>query len=299
MKNLLLLLLILLPWNAAATQYCGIEATLAEAHNETPVYTFTTSYEADPIGSYAVVHSSETYAYTCTTPTGSSCTSSEFPSSSSSTATLNPSQSGIYSVTVTLSVDCKLQMPPYITYFDETDTATSEPGIALPSTETGDDDDDDSTGDDDDDDSGETACTPSISYYVDEDGDNYGSTTSSAVLFCDTATTDETVGYVANNTDCDDADESVHPGISEDPRNYVDDDCDGTIAPYSTVAVPTSGETGDDDDDGNFNPADGGGGGCSLQSVAIPHAPVLGLMLFLVFIQLVSLRLRNQTRSNF
>lgn len=60
-------------------------------------------------------------------------------------------------------------------------------------------------------------------WYADVDGDGYGDIAISATS-CDGAPE----GYVADNTDCDDADSSVNPGAAE-VCNGVDDDCDGNI----------------------------------------------------------------------
>ncbi|HNP47160.1 MAG TPA: hypothetical protein PKM63_22890, partial [Panacibacter sp.] len=55
-------------------------------------------------------------------------------------------------------------------------------------------------------------------YYVDNDHDGFGSTTT-AMLCASTAP----VGYATNNTDCNDADAGVH----EPQLYYVDNDHDG------------------------------------------------------------------------
>ncbi len=58
------------------------------------------------------------------------------------------------------------------------------------------------------------------SYYVDADGDGYGSTTPTQSYF-PTAT----AGYSTNNTDCDDTNNTIYPGATE-LCNSIDDDCD-------------------------------------------------------------------------
>lgn len=59
-------------------------------------------------------------------------------------------------------------------------------------------------------------------YYVDADGDGFGSTVSAS--FCQ----DPGAGYALTNTDCDDAASSIYPGATE-TCNSIDDDCNGLI----------------------------------------------------------------------
>lgn len=61
-----------------------------------------------------------------------------------------------------------------------------------------------------------------ITYYVDLDGDGYGAGT--GIIFC----SDPGSGYSLNNTDCNDANASVHPGATE-VMNGIDDNCNGQI----------------------------------------------------------------------
>ncbi len=63
---------------------------------------------------------------------------------------------------------------------------------------------------------------PSTTYYTDADGDTYGDP-ASPVISC----TGAPVGTVADNTDCNDASNSVYPGAAE-ACNGIDDDCNGT-----------------------------------------------------------------------
>ncbi|MBL7745967.1 MAG: T9SS type A sorting domain-containing protein, partial [Chitinophagaceae bacterium] len=61
-----------------------------------------------------------------------------------------------------------------------------------------------------------------ITFYQDADGDGYGNA-AVTTLACSAPS-----GYVANNTDCDDANAAVHPGAVE-ICNGIDDNCNGQI----------------------------------------------------------------------
>lgn len=60
-------------------------------------------------------------------------------------------------------------------------------------------------------------------FYRDADGDTYGN-----ALVTTTACSAPT-GYVANSTDCDDANAAIKPGATEVCGNGIDDNCDGVI----------------------------------------------------------------------
>jgi hypothetical protein len=64
-------------------------------------------------------------------------------------------------------------------------------------------------------------------FYVDADGDTYGSATTSSQ--CAVGVGSPPAGYSVNADDCDDTKVSVHPGATEIGYNLIDDDCDGLI----------------------------------------------------------------------
>src|SRR6185295_3637787 len=59
-------------------------------------------------------------------------------------------------------------------------------------------------------------------FYADTDGDGYGNTSST------TSACSAPSGYVADATDCNDANAAVNPGATE-ACNGVDDDCDTQV----------------------------------------------------------------------
>ncbi len=61
-----------------------------------------------------------------------------------------------------------------------------------------------------------------ITYYVDADNDNYG--TSATQSFC----TPPASGFATQTGDCNDANSSVYPGAPEIANNGIDENCDGT-----------------------------------------------------------------------
>jgi hypothetical protein len=91
-----------------------------------------------------------------------------------------------------------------------------------------------------------------VFYFPDTDADGHGDPAGVPV-------TTPTSGYVNNNDDCDDTDDSIHPGATEQ-CNGVDDDCDG--------ATDEGCVTYYEDVDG-----DGYGTTASQQTVASPAPP--------------------------
>ena len=78
-------------------------------------------------------------------------------------------------------------------------------------------------------------ASDSIVYYEDGDGDGYGDD-GSWTQSCSLPT-----GYAEDNSDCDDTDATVNPAAAETPQDGVDQDCDGSDAPF-TVADLVSGD---------------------------------------------------------
>ncbi|MEZ5013413.1 MAG: putative metal-binding motif-containing protein [Chitinophagales bacterium] len=63
---------------------------------------------------------------------------------------------------------------------------------------------------------------PSLIYYADADGDDYGDAD------VDSTSCMELTGYVLDSTDCDDTNSAIYPGATE-VCNFLDDDCDGYV----------------------------------------------------------------------
>ncbi|MGB3076858.1 MAG: putative metal-binding motif-containing protein, partial [Chitinophagales bacterium] len=67
------------------------------------------------------------------------------------------------------------------------------------------------------------SVTGKITYYVDADHDNYGSSIAAGIAYCNPP-----AWYITNHTDCNDANASIKPGAQEIcDANDVDEDCDG------------------------------------------------------------------------
>ena len=103
---------------------------------------------------------------------------------------------------------------------DATDCDDSNAAVNPYATEVCDGIDNDCNGAIDDDDAGVDLSTAAI-WYVDADGDGFGSASLYATS-CDAPS-----GYGSDATDCDDSNAAVNPGAAEACANAIDEDCDG------------------------------------------------------------------------
>ena len=117
----------------------------------------------------------------------------------------------------------------YVT--DATDCDDLDAAVNPDATEICNDIDDDCDGDVDDADSGLDTSTAST-WFSDADGDSFGDAATSTVA-CD-----QPSGYLADDTDCDDADASAYPGAPE-LCDGADDDCDGTVDEDDAIDAST------------------------------------------------------------
>jgi hypothetical protein len=79
---------------------------------------------------------------------------------------------------------------------------------------------------------------PDIVWYLDGDGDGFGTADEQLEPSCEGAE-----GYVANAADCDDADSLIYPGAVED-CDGMDNDCDGDVDEGAATYVATDGSEG-------------------------------------------------------
>ncbi len=94
----------------------------------------------------------------------------------------------------------------------------------------------------------DTDATDLGTFYADGDGDTYGNADDSVSACADAVPT----GYVADNTDCDDAAADVNP-LADEVCNDIDDNCDGAID--EDAAVDASSWFADTDADTYGDPA--------------------------------------------
>ncbi len=106
---------------------------------------------------------------------------------------------------------------------DDSDCDDTDSGVSPSASEICNDIDDDCDGDIDDADSSVDTSTGQV-WYLDSDGDGYGTSTSST-WSCDTLS-----GYASATDDCDDGDAGVNPGAAEVCVNSTDEDCDGSYS---------------------------------------------------------------------
>jgi hypothetical protein len=133
-------------------------------------------------------------------------------------------------------IDCD-QPAGFVADDDDCDDGDADQFPGADETCNGEDDDCDGAVDEDD-------ALDVATWYEDADQDGFGN---AAVSDIDC---DQPPGYVADDTDCDDADADQYPGADE-TCNGEDDDCDGTVDEDDAVDVATWYEDADQDGFGN------------------------------------------------
>jgi hypothetical protein len=86
-------------------------------------------------------------------------------------------------------------------------------------------------------------------YYRDNDNDGYGDPNTSL------EEENQPSGYVTNNTDCDDNDNSIYPGATEIREDGIDQDCNGSDLPSLNTYFRDYDEDGYGDPDGSIEAA--------------------------------------------
>jgi hypothetical protein len=74
-----------------------------------------------------------------------------------------------------------------------------------------------------------------VNYYNDQDGDGYGAGTA-------TNACSQPANAVTNNTDCNDNNAAVRPGVTEICTNTIDDNCNGQINENCTTPITGNGD---------------------------------------------------------
>lgn len=87
------------------------------------------------------------------------------------------------------------------------------------------------------------SCVQPQIYYVDSDGDGFGSQTTASLCAL-------IPGYSLDNTDCDDTNGNIYPGAPS-TQEGIDNDCNGTVDPDELAVCE-----GDFNNDGSINVAD-------------------------------------------
>ncbi|MBK9506567.1 MAG: T9SS type A sorting domain-containing protein [Bacteroidetes bacterium] len=78
-----------------------------------------------------------------------------------------------------------------------------------------------------------------VTYFADIDGDTFGD------ILNDSTACNELIGYVLDNSDCNDTNNAIYPGATE-LCNYLDDNCDGFIDDNLTYILSYQDNDGDD-----------------------------------------------------
>jgi hypothetical protein len=78
---------------------------------------------------------------------------------------------------------------------------------------------------------------PNLNYYLDADGDGFGDINGTPIFTCNPGP-----NYVADATDCDDANVAINPGATEICGDNLDNDCNGTIDDGSCPGVDADGD---------------------------------------------------------